>query len=85
MLIQNRAIFCRGQNSELFRAGYIENKVWAPLPRAVFCEEDDGDVRLTGNGYFSKVQEIGQVVLVGKTPEIILQKSENAKKTKNNK
>ena len=57
------------------RAGYIENKVWPPLPGAVFCEEDDGGVRIVGNGCLSKVSKIDQVVLVVKKPEMKLRKT----------
>ena len=48
------------------------SKVWPPLHEAIFCEEFDGDVRIGRNGWFSKVSEIDQVVLVGKELEIKL-------------
>ena len=39
------------------------------VPGAVFGEESRGDVRIVGNGCFTKVSKMGQVVVVGKEME----------------
>ena len=41
-------------------------KVCPPLPRAIFCKESRGDVRIARNCYFTKFPKIGQNVLRAK-------------------